>query len=280
MSDSPRESGHPWTSKLHEITPGRRTLSWLLGKSPYHWVDRRMAGTLVQRLARTSSPKTLAAWPGPVASCRHWGIPLSWFAVPLTTHDAMRSLTDSMNNMLLTAQSGCQTPDILSLMQRVLETDALHPANRLTIPQRIFESHSPRSRIVLVDERSHSATNPGSPERARRRAFRAMLQNARSAHPDAEFWLARSSDPGSGASCRPIRHCPATFAGFTNRIHSEKCSVQPIICTSLVRRKGSAGYWPMSLRMCSASRTTQDGASRTTRSNFRNERLARHFLHF
>ncbi|AWU98153.1 capsular biosynthesis protein [Burkholderia sp. JP2-270] len=200
MSDSPRESGHTWTLKLHEITPGRRTLSWLLGKSPYHWVDRRMAGTLVQRLARTSSPKTLAAWPGPVASCRDWGIPpLSWFAAPLTTHDAMRSLTDSMNNMLLTAQSGCQTPDILSLMQRVLETDALHPANQLTVPQRIFESHSPRSRVVLVDERSHSATNPGSPERARRRAFRAMLQNARSAHPDAEFWLARSSDPGSGA---------------------------------------------------------------------------------
>nr|WP_230956836.1 capsular biosynthesis protein [Burkholderia cepacia] len=199
MNDSRRESEHPWTLKLHEIIPGQRTLSWLLGKSPYLWVDRKIAGLPVQRLVRAISPETIAAWPGPVASCRDWGIPqLSWFAVPLTAHDAMRSLIDSMNNML-TAEADCLSPDILSLMQRVLETDALHPTNRTVVPQHIFESRPPRSRIILVDERSYSATNPGSAVRARRRAFRTMLRNARSAHPNAEFWLARSRDPGSGA---------------------------------------------------------------------------------
>ncbi|NHV27402.1 capsular biosynthesis protein [Burkholderia sp. D-99] len=224
MSDSPRESEHPWTLKLHEIIPGQRTLSWLLGKSPYLWVDRKGAGRPVQRLTHTFWPETMAAWPGPIASCRDWGIPqLSWFAVPLTAHDAMRSLIESMNDML-TAKSDCHTPDILSLMQRVLETDALHPANRMTVAQQIFESRPPRSRIVLVDERSYSATNPGSSVRARRREFRTMLQNARSAHPDAEFWLARSSDPGSGAWLSSDMELP----GDIRRLH-EPYSLRQIL---------------------------------------------------
>ncbi|WP_244122737.1 capsular polysaccharide biosynthesis protein [Burkholderia metallica] len=175
-------------------------LNWLLGKSPYLWVDRKVAWPLVQRLARTVRPETLAAWPGPVAPSRDLGIPqLSWFAVPFTAHDAMRSLIDSMNTMLLTMKSDCQTSNIPLLMQRVLSTDALHPSSRVAASQQFSASRSPSSRIILIDERTYSATNPGSPGRTRRRDFRTLLQNARSAHPDAEFWLVRSSDPGSGA---------------------------------------------------------------------------------
>ncbi|WP_434661783.1 capsular biosynthesis protein [Paraburkholderia sp. A3BS-1L] len=85
------------------------------------------------------------------------------------------------------------------LMQRVLETNALHHWSATTPLPSDFLASSRQPRILLIDERVRSEVDLDTPTRLRRQYFRAMLDAVRSTHPDANCWLLQSGDPGAGA---------------------------------------------------------------------------------
>ncbi|CAN0642062.1 capsular biosynthesis protein [Burkholderia cepacia] len=179
------------------ISHGRRLVSWLRGRSPYIWVDRR-AGAASAHIAKMIGKTAESVFPGPILARRtRQAPPLSWFRIP-NDEKQRGTFIAALNHSLCTVSCATSQPHTLTLMTRVLQSDALHVRRQfIDLPA---EWHAPTStkRVLLIDEREHSHTDFCTPSRRRRQRFRTMMDAALAAHPDAEFWLLRSSDPGSG----------------------------------------------------------------------------------
>ncbi|MDN7535539.1 MULTISPECIES: capsular biosynthesis protein [Burkholderia] len=182
---------------VRSVTPGSRLASVLSQRSNCVWLDH-WSGRVALRIASTVRIATQCAWPGPIAAPAIPRTPLrSWFSLP---SDACgpHALVTALDQALLADPSAGKKPGIIQLMTRVLSTDALHLCGRNKRLPVSLETRHYSSRVLLIDERHTSATNIHASATARIDAFASMIQAARAAHPDAEFWLIRSGDPGSG----------------------------------------------------------------------------------
>ncbi|CAN7449640.1 capsular polysaccharide export protein, LipB/KpsS family [Caballeronia sp. LjRoot31] len=158
------------------ITRGLRLAAWLSGRSDTLWTDH-WSGRAALRIVRAMRWNAIAAAPGPFLSRVPLGAPMmSWWRLP------EGDLIDALNAKL--SNNAESPPHIAQLMQRVMPP-------RRSIEQALL-------RVLLIDERESSRGINGVVIRHKRIDFLRMLDTARAAHPEAEFWLLRSSDKGSG----------------------------------------------------------------------------------
>ncbi|WP_412526692.1 capsular biosynthesis protein [Burkholderia lata] len=182
---------------VRSVIPGSRLASVLSRRSNCVWLDH-WSGRFALRIARTAGIATQCAWPGPIAAPAVPGTPLrSWFSLP-SAACGPHTLVAALDQALLADPLAGKQPEILQLMTRVLGTDALHLCGRDKRHPVSLETPGNSSRTLLIDERQTSATNIHESATARVNAFASMIEAARAADPDAEFWLIRSGDPGSG----------------------------------------------------------------------------------
>ncbi len=145
-----------------------------------------------------------AAWPGPVWSRGPVGSPLlSWLAMPLLDASA-EAFASALNSALATSiehdspSGDLRTVEIERLMKRFARSRASTLRRSHTAcPVALLEA-SHTTRVLLIDERMRSNRLCAIPTRHSPQAFTRMLQAAREAHPQAEFWLARSDAAGRG----------------------------------------------------------------------------------
>ncbi|MGF6381299.1 capsular polysaccharide export protein [Paraburkholderia atlantica] len=216
---------------LRSLTRGLRLWSGLRQRNLEHlWIDR-WHGRIAIRVARLLRKQTNAAWPGPVWSRGPTGTPLlSWFSLPLadaSTDTFAAALNEALTVAIEHDRSAQATAESQRLMQRLSRRHA----------SAIRDSHSncpvallePRSseRVLLIDERVRSKGSSAIATRHSSKAFARMLQAATNAHPQAEFWIAQSNDPGRGrwlsASSEPT--LPAGTRHFAD--YESMCAALP-----------------------------------------------------
>ena len=108
----------------------------------------------------------------------------------------------TLNSALVAAieqdRSAGASPEIERLMQRFSRSHASTLRRSQTIcTAALFETKSV-TRVLLIDERMRSSGLGTIATRNSKQAFARMLHAARKTYPQAEFWIARSDDPGSG----------------------------------------------------------------------------------
>jgi capsular polysaccharide export protein len=165
------------------------------------WIDRRF-GRLALRLARVCGKRVSVAWPGPVWSHGVSGTPLlSWFSAPVTdasTEAFAAAINSALTEALEHNRSAHTSPEVERLMQRFARSHAsTKRRSQSDCPAALFETRR-LTRVMLIDERARSHGLGATAVRNSRQAFARMLQTARAAHPQAEFWIARSDDKGTG----------------------------------------------------------------------------------
>ncbi|WP_415750223.1 capsular polysaccharide biosynthesis protein [Burkholderia pyrrocinia] len=187
----------------------------------------RRIDALVSHCLRWLTPRVGTAGAGPIA---HRGAPtappLSWFEYePQESRRSRRRFIEALDDALATHARSESLRQIARLMQRVLDTNALHHWRATTkLPSDLVRPQQQPS-ILIIDERAVSEVDVDTPARQRRAAFRAMMKAARTAHPDATCWLLRSCDPGTGKwlSSR------ATDTPPTMRLLPDACSLRDVL---------------------------------------------------
>ena len=186
---------------LGSVTRGFRSLNWLARRSDNLWIDGSL-GRVALRLSRLSGKRVNATWHGPVWSRSGSGTPLlSWFSAPVTDASA-DGFAAAINEALTTARehnrSAGALPELDRLMQRFVRSHAsTKRRSQSDCPAALLETKR-LTRVMLIDERARSHGLGATAVRNSRRAFMRMVQAACSAHPQAEFWIARSDDKGAG----------------------------------------------------------------------------------
>ncbi|WP_419686301.1 capsular biosynthesis protein [Burkholderia theae] len=133
---------------------------------------------------------------GPIwATPRRGHAALSWFELPSGDDDALIATLDAALRSRAAAGSA---DDIARLMARVVDVGATGGRHRHAPCPSELLGPGDRTRVLLIDERARAPRVGGSVAHRRGAAFAEMADAARAAHPDAEFWLARSSDGGTG----------------------------------------------------------------------------------
>lgn len=181
----------------YAIARGKRTVGWLMGKSQFVWVD----SWLGVALARAAAPIGRTAYPvcpGPVFVRHATNIPpLSWFHIP-SDLVARGGLVAALDRVLRASPVPHADARRRDLIHRVLDSDALHVRHRVAELPDAWHVTERAKRIVLIDERATSHVDTCTPARHRRRHFAAMADAARITHPDADLWVLRSADAGTG----------------------------------------------------------------------------------
>ncbi|MFB5151094.1 capsular biosynthesis protein [Burkholderia orbicola] len=181
---------------LRSVTRGSRFISWLMRRSNCIWTDTR-PGRLMLRIARAAGFAVHAASPGPLLARNGRRMPLlSWFVVH-HTETGPQTLSEAISRAFATTDDAGKSPDVTKLMERVLDSYALDPEHRAPRCPPALLAPPDATRVLLVDERLRSACTDESPKK-RRQAFEQMIENALASHPNAQFWLARSGDHGTG----------------------------------------------------------------------------------
>lgn len=183
--------------KLPSVTRGFRLINWLAGRTATPWIDR-LAGRVALRVARAHGARPQAAWPGPVWSNSAFGAPLlSWFVAPVAdaSTDAFVAAIDAA---LLAEPLAGKSSDVTRLMQRVLDAHATRVRTRIAHCPPALAAVRDTTRVLLIDERASSRGISALPSRNDSKAFARLVDKAVAAHLDAEFWIARSSDTGTG----------------------------------------------------------------------------------
>ncbi|WP_254603715.1 capsular polysaccharide export protein, LipB/KpsS family [Burkholderia lata] len=133
---------------------------------------------------------------GPIwATSRRGHAALSWFDLPSGGDGALVAAIDAA--LRSRAASGA-ADDIARLMARVVGVGATGGRHRHAPCPSELSGPRIRTRVLLIDERARVPRVGGGVAHRRGAAFAEMVNAARAAHPDAEFWLARSSDGGTG----------------------------------------------------------------------------------
>ncbi|MGA9919341.1 MAG: capsular biosynthesis protein, partial [Paraburkholderia sp.] len=199
MTDQPAPASIAVT--LGSVTRGFRSLNWLTRRSDNLWIDGSL-GRVALRLSRLCGKRVNATWHGPVWSRSGSGTPLlSWFSAPVTDASA-DGFAAAINEALTTARehnrSAGALPELDRLMQRFVRSHAsTKRRSQSDCPAALLETKR-LTRVMLIDERARSHGLGATAVRNSRRAFMRMVQAACSAHPQAEFWIARSDDKGTG----------------------------------------------------------------------------------
>ncbi|WP_322072994.1 capsular polysaccharide export protein, LipB/KpsS family [Burkholderia cepacia] len=133
---------------------------------------------------------------GPVwATPRRGHAALSWFDIPSGSNEALVAAIDAALRNRTAAGSA---NDVARLMARVADVGATGGRHRhAPCPPELLAPHD-RTRVLLIDERARAPRVGGGIARRGAAAFADMVSSAQAAHPGAEFWLARSSDGGTG----------------------------------------------------------------------------------
>ncbi|MFM0640363.1 capsular biosynthesis protein [Paraburkholderia metrosideri] len=192
---------------LRAITRGFRSLNWLAGRSEHLWIDR-LFGRVALRFARVGGKRVSAAWPGPVWSHGASGTPLlSWFSAPVTDAGAdafVVAINSALTATLEHDRSASALPEVEAkanverLMQRFAHSHAsTQRRSQSSCPAVLLETKR-TTRVMMIDERARSYGLGAVKVRNSRGTFMGMVHAARSAHPQAEFWIARSDDKGAG----------------------------------------------------------------------------------
>lgn len=184
---------------LRLLKPGWRSLYSLRGDTQCVWLDSSI-GRTTARIAAALGINMQASWPGPIATDRAICTPvLSWCVVPVAA-SSPQTFSDFLQRSLAAQSHDAQmgvARDITALMQRVRELHALDPLHQLPACPDELRERGNGPHVLIINERDH---NPfSSLTRAeRQQAFRAMLQQAIAAHPNATFWLGGSTHGGRG----------------------------------------------------------------------------------
>ncbi|WP_321843905.1 capsular polysaccharide export protein, LipB/KpsS family [Burkholderia cepacia] len=185
---------------LRSIARGRRSLRWLSGRTNILWLDS-FPGRIAARIAAALRTDIRVAWSGPIAARHEFGMPtLSWISVPVAA-STPRAFSALLDRSLLDSPYDVnpdRTAELTALMQQVRDLHALDPLHRLPTCPAPLKTTSPRIKVLLIDEREADPRCTLT-RRRRRVAFRALIQAATAMHPDATFWLGRSSQQGRGA---------------------------------------------------------------------------------
>jgi capsular polysaccharide export protein len=183
---------------LRGITRGFRLVRWLSGRWESPWIDRR-AGRLALRLARARGMRINAAWPGPIWSNMRFGAPLlSWFLAPVSGAGP-DAFVEALNAAFEREPCAGTSADVARLMQRVLHTHTTSARHQIARCHAALLEPRLNTRVLLIDQRTSSRNIGAVATRNHRHAFERMIDAAQAAHPQAEFWLARSGDAGSGS---------------------------------------------------------------------------------
>ncbi|ABA48350.1 capsular polysaccharide biosynthesis protein [Burkholderia pseudomallei] len=162
----------------------------------YIWIDRKI-GRMALSIAHSCGARTRAAWPGPIWAEVPAGTPLlSWFVVPVT-HAGPDAFVQALDAALEQDCTAGTAAAVAELMKRVLASHAIRGRDGVSefrAPPRL----PGETRVLLIDERKYSQGIGAVATRNNRGAFERMIRAARAAHPNAEFWLARTRDRGSG----------------------------------------------------------------------------------
>jgi capsular polysaccharide export protein len=186
---------------LRSMTRGPRSLFRLSARPAHQWIDH-WPGRLALRFAHACGKRVNAAWPGPVWSHGPSGTPsLSWFSMPIAGASA-DAFAKALNSALATAldhdRNAAASPEVARLMQRLARSHASTMRRPQAVcPAALLETRR-ATRVLIIDERARSHGLGAIGTRNLPQAFTRMLQAARTAHPHAEFWIARSDDKGSG----------------------------------------------------------------------------------
>ncbi|RAQ03268.1 capsular biosynthesis protein [Burkholderia cepacia] len=161
------------------------------------------AAAIWHRHATRARPHRLAGWStevivaGPIAARPSPGLPpLSW--LPSTGGNNTDQVVAALDARLQCAPQTDTSHAIEALMSRVLASDALHMRSRIVPLPSELEHDATHPAVLLIDERTHSAVDPGSRPTQRARQFREMVAQIRSLEHNASIWILRSNDPGSG----------------------------------------------------------------------------------
>jgi capsular polysaccharide export protein len=182
---------------LRSITRGQRQANWLAGRSKCLWIDRWI-GRAALRVARLCGMQIDAAWPGPVWAEVPFGAPLlSWFIAPVDNAgpDAFVKL---LNTVFEQDRLAGTSPDLARLMRRVLQTQATRGRHNATECPSTLSGPRLSTRVLFIDEREYSQGTGAIAVSNDHKVFARMVDAARTAHPNAGFWLARSADNASG----------------------------------------------------------------------------------
>ncbi|WP_082729614.1 capsular polysaccharide export protein, LipB/KpsS family [Burkholderia sp. FL-7-2-10-S1-D7] len=162
---------------------------------------------LTFKLGRNVSVSTV--WPGPIWSDTPSGAPgLSWFSLPATGISGPGALASAINAELLRDPSAGTSSEIDLLMQRVVVSAVSRTRNPFPqCPPLLLEARR-APRVLVIDERSRSNGACLSTTKIDPELFSNMVDSAKRQHPNAEFWIAQSRDPGSGhwlsSRCREL----------------------------------------------------------------------------
>ncbi|MCC8396983.1 capsular biosynthesis protein [Paraburkholderia sp. MMS20-SJTR3] len=194
------------------------------------WIDR-WHGRIALRIARLCGNRIAAAWPGPVWSHGPVGTPLlSWFSMSVE-NAGPDVFANALNAALMTAIQERKSDQRQEKLQRLMQRFARSHASRTRrvqscCPAALLEPKN-NERVLFIDERARSYGSGAAATRHSRAAFSCMLQAARLAHPAAQFWIARSDDPGRGPWLSKSAH--ALLPPGTRRLNEDEsvCAALP-----------------------------------------------------
>lgn len=138
-------------------------------------------------------------WPGPIWSDTPSGAPgLSWFSLPATGMAGAGALAAAIDTELMRDSSAGTSSEIDMLMQRVVATAVTRTRNAFPqCPPVLLEARR-APRVLVIDERSRTYGACLLATTISVELFSNMVDSAKRRHPNAEFWIARSGDSGSG----------------------------------------------------------------------------------
>ncbi|HDR9495366.1 capsular polysaccharide biosynthesis protein [Burkholderia stabilis] len=162
----------------------------------YIWIDRKI-GRIALSVARACGAQTHAALPGPIWAEVPAGTPLlSWFVVPVT-RVGPDAFVQALDTALEQDRAAGTAAAVGELMKRVLLNHAIRGRDGVS-EFRAPPRQPDEIRVLLIDERQYSQGIGAIATSNNRSAFERMIRAARTAHPGAKFWLARTRDSGSG----------------------------------------------------------------------------------
>ncbi|MEN2472011.1 capsular biosynthesis protein [Burkholderia sp. GS2Y] len=124
-------------------------------------------------------------------------MPLSWLELPVA-HARFATFIDALNNHLSHHPDAQDLTAATRLMERVALLGAT-PARQVSRGDPVaLPERGAAPRVLLIDQRLVSRGFGAYRERHAVHAFESMVNAAQRAHPNAEFWLARSGDAGAG----------------------------------------------------------------------------------
>ncbi|MBA1360619.1 capsular polysaccharide biosynthesis protein [Burkholderia gladioli] len=157
---------------------------------------------------------------GPICGHRDGLPPLSWFRLQ-AADPASVALVRQLQTLFRTAAAHHEEklPGLRAMMQRVVASDALHVYRQFNALPAKWHEPAERARILLIDEREKTRVDFCTSSHHRHEGFRQLIATA--SEQDAELWVLRSADAGTGKWLSERYSLPkgATVLGTAHSLH-------------------------------------------------------------